>query len=102
MYAMPCQAYIQDSQYINRERMEYSKWNHLHVFLDDPTLKPTTPSESRRQHQAITEFKLTHNKLYRKANTRNLVPRYVVLESEAFDIVTNAYLQLLYTSQQKV
>jgi len=96
------QAYIQGSQYINRERIEYSKWNRLHVFLDDPTLKPKTPSESRLKHRAITEFELTHNKLYRQPDNRHLVSRYVVPESVAFDIIANEHLQLLHAGREKV
>jgi hypothetical protein len=85
----PIQHYIQDSQYIKRDRIEYSKWNQLHVFLDEPTLKPITPSESRLKHRALIEFELTHNKLYRRPDTRHLAPNYVAPESEALDIIAD-------------
>lgn len=82
-------SYIQGSKYINRERIEYDKWNQLHLFLDDSILKLKTSSESRLKYRATAEFELSHNKLYRQPDNRHLVSRYVVQESEAFDIIAN-------------
>ena len=95
------QAYIQSPQYSNRERIEYSKWRQLHFFIDDPTLKPTTPTESRLKHRALTEFELVNNKLYKRANSKHLA-RYIVPESEAFDVIINEHLQLLHAGRDKV
>jgi hypothetical protein len=73
------QAYIQEPSYINRERIEYSKWRQLHIFLNDPTLKPTTPAESRLRHCAQMEFQLINNKLYRRPDSKFPNPRYVIV-----------------------
>lgn len=43
-----------------------------------------------------------HNKLYRRADARHLTPPYVVPESEAFDIIANENLQLLYAGRERV
>ena len=40
------QAYIQSPAYINRERIEYSTWRQLHVFLDISDLKAKNQTES--------------------------------------------------------
>jgi hypothetical protein len=50
------QAYIQDPAYVNRERIEYSKWHQIQCFLDNPELKPTTQAESRLKHRAYAKF----------------------------------------------
>jgi hypothetical protein len=42
-----------------------------------------------------------NNKLYRRADTRFPDPRYVVPESEAFDLIANEHLQLLHAGQTK-
>ena len=44
------QAYIQDPSYINRERIEYSKWRQLHFYLNDPTMKLNTQEELSLRH----------------------------------------------------
>ena len=95
------QAYIQDPTYVNCERIEYSKWHQLHLFLDDPTLKPATIAETRLKHRAQMEFQLIHNKLYRQPDSKFPSPRYVVPESEAFDTITNEHLQLLHAGRTK-
>jgi hypothetical protein len=51
---------------------------------------------------AITEFELTHNKLYRRPDNRYLVLRYIAPGSEAFDIIAIEYLQLLHAGRKKV
>jgi hypothetical protein len=48
------QNYIQEPTYVNRERIEYSKWQQLHFFLDTPDLKPEGQAESRLKHRAHT------------------------------------------------
>lgn len=56
---------IRDSRYMNRACIEYRKLNQLHVFVYNPTLKPTPPSKLRLiKHRAHTWFELTDNKLY--------------------------------------
>lgn len=95
------QCYIQAPGYINRERIEYSKWVRLHHFLDNPNLKPESQTESRLKHRAYAEFELIHDKLFRRADSRFRNPRYVVPESEVFDIIANEHLQLLHAGQTK-
>jgi hypothetical protein len=95
------QSYIQDPDHVNRERIEYEKWRQLHIFLDNPTLKPTTPAESRLKCRAFAEFELNNDKLYRKADIIHQNPRYVVPESEAFDLIINEHLQLLHAGRDK-
>ena len=95
------QSFIQSPNYINRERIAYAKWRQLHLFLDDPDLKPQSQTESRLRHRAYTEFELIHKKLYRKADSKFPNPRYVVPESETFDIIANEHLKLLHTGQTK-
>lgn len=95
------QSFIQSQGYVNRERIEYAKWRQLHIFLDDPNIKPRNPTESRLKHRAYTEFELINNKLYRRADSKFLNLRYVVPESEAFDVIANEHLQLLHAGQTK-
>jgi hypothetical protein len=86
------EAYIRSPQYSNRERIEYSKWHQLYFFLQNPTSKPATSTESSLKHRALTKFELINNKLYRQADTKFLA-RYVIQESEAFDCIINEHLQ---------
>lgn len=51
------QAYIQDPHHVNRERIPYSKWQKMHLFIDDPTLKPENPSEHLFQKVSHTYIK---------------------------------------------
>ena len=95
------EAYIHDSKYTNRERIEYSKWCELHILLDNPHKKPQNPTESRFKHRALTEFELVNNKLYRRPDSKFPEPRYVVPESEIFDTVANQHLQLLHTGKNQ-
>lgn len=96
------QSYIQDPDYINRERIPYTKWRQMHIFIDDPALKPANPAESNLKYRATTEFHLTHNKLYKNSDSRFQEPRYIVPESKAFDIIVNTHLQLLHAGRDKV
>jgi hypothetical protein len=96
------QAYTQGPEYNNREWIEYEKWQRLHVFLDNPTLKTTTPSDATLKHRALAEFQLINRQLYKNPNKTYQEPRYVVSESEAFDITVNEHLQLLHASRDKV
>ncbi len=95
------QSFIRGPGYINRERIDYAKWRQLHIFLDEPDLKPRNQAESRLKHRAYAEFELINKKLYRKADSKFTNPRYVVPESETFDIIANEHLQLLHTGQTK-
>jgi Integrase zinc binding domain len=95
------QSFIQGPGYINRERIDYAKWRQLHIFLDEPNLKPQNQAESRLKHRAYAEFELINKKLYRKADAKFPNPRYVVPESETFDIIANEHLQLLHAGQTK-
>jgi hypothetical protein len=47
------------------------------------------------------EFELINKKLYRKPNSKFPNPRYVVLESEAFDTIINERLHLLHAGRTK-
>jgi hypothetical protein len=90
------QAYIQSPEYVNRERIPYSKWRQMHIFLDNPALKLENPTDSNLKHRALIEFQLINNRLYRLPDKTHKEPRYVVPESEAFDIIVNEHLQLLH------
>jgi hypothetical protein len=90
------QTYIQSPGYSNRERIPHAKWRQLHIFIDAPHLKPENPVESRLKHCALTEFHLINNRLYRNSDATHKEPRYVVLESVAFDLNINEHLQLLH------
>jgi hypothetical protein len=46
------QSYIQDPDYINRERIPYAKWRQMHIFIDDSTPKPANPTESNLKYRA--------------------------------------------------
>jgi CMP-N-acetylneuraminic acid synthetase len=74
----------------------------MYIFIDDPALKLANPVESNLKYRVTTEFYLTYNKLYKNSDSRFQEPRYIVPESEAFDIIINIYLQLLYTGRDKV
>lgn len=74
----------------------------MHIFIDEPTLKPANPAESNLKCRATTEFHLTHNKLYKNSNSRFQEPRYIVPESEAFNFIINTHLQLLHAGRDKV
>jgi hypothetical protein len=96
------QEYIQSEGYVNRERIEYSKWRQMHIFLDNPTIKAENAVESNLKHRALTEFELISNKLYQKPTKAYITSRYVVPESEAFDLIINQHLQLLHAGRDKV
>jgi len=95
------QEYLQSDKYTNRESIPYKKWNQMHVFLHDPTLKPEDPTESNLKHRALTEFQLVRNRLYRLPDKAHTEPRYVVPESEAFDLIVNEHLKLLHAGRDK-
>ena len=95
------QTYIHSFSYVNRERLDYLKYQQLLLYLQNPLLKPATQVESRLKHRAQTEFMLIHNKLYRKPDSKFQSPRSIVLESEAFDTIVNEHLQLLHVGRIK-
>jgi hypothetical protein len=96
------QTSIQRPGYSNRERIPYEKWRQIHIYLDNPSLKAEGASESRLKHRALTEFQLINNKLYRNPDKAHLRPRYVVPESEAFDLIVNEHLKLLHGGRDKL
>jgi hypothetical protein len=73
----------------------------MHIYLDNQNLKPENPIESRLKHRAIKEFQLMYNKLYRNPDIKFKALRYVVPESEAFDVIANEHLQLLHAGYIK-
>lgn len=93
--------FIHSDSYSNRERIEYSKWVRLHIHLDQSDLIPESKVDSRLRHRAYAEFELINKKLYRQPDKRFKNSRYVVPESEAFDIIANEHLRLLHTGQDK-
>ena len=95
-------SYIKSPQYCNRERVPYAKWCQMRIFLTDSTFKLQNPIESSLRHRTLTSFHLIDEKLYRNPNTAHKEPRYVVLESEALDLIISEHLQLLYTGRDKV
>ena len=58
------QAYIKDPGYINQERIPYEKWRRMHIFLDNPILKPDNSTDANLKYHALTEFDLIYNKFY--------------------------------------
>jgi hypothetical protein len=74
----------------------------LHIYLDNPTIATPTQAEKRLKHRAYTEFELIQNKLYRKPDQLHSDLRYVVPESEAFDVIANEHLKLLHAGRVKV
>ena len=95
------QSYIQSSEYINRERIPYAKWQRMHCFINDSTLKAEGRSDANLKHRALAEFQLINNKLYKNPDSRFPEPRLVVPESEAFDTIINEHLQLLHAGRTK-
>jgi hypothetical protein len=87
-------SYIKSPQYSkrNRERIPYAKWCQMRIFLTNPTLKPQNPTESNLRHRALTDFHLIDEKLYQNYDTAHKEPRYVVLESEALDLIISEHL----------
>jgi hypothetical protein len=53
------QAYIQSPEYVNRERIPYSKWRQMHIFLDNPALKPENPTDSNLKHELLLNSNLS-------------------------------------------
>ena len=96
------QTYIHSFSYVNRERLDYLKYQQLLLYLQNPQLKPVTQAESRLKHRAQTEFMLLYDKLYRKPDARFQSPRSVVLENKAFDTIVNEHLQLLHAGRTKI
>ena len=94
--------FIHTANYRNRERILYKRWRQMHFFIDDPTLKPKDNEEANLKHRALIKFQLIHNKLYRNADATYAQPRYVVLESEALNLIINEHLQLLHVGRDKV
>jgi hypothetical protein len=75
----------------------------MHIFLDNPQLKPENQIDSRLKSRTLSEFELIANKLYRHPTTLYPdLPRLVVPESEVFDTVVHEHLQLLYAGHDKV
>ena len=73
----------------------------MHLHLDTPDLKPENLTDSRLKYCVQIEFQLVNNKLFRRADSKFLNPRYTVPESEAFDTIANEHLQLLHTGYIK-
>jgi hypothetical protein len=94
--------YINSTNYINRERIEFNTWHQLHVYIEYPNLKTATQAQTRLKHRALADFELLDRKLYRRPTTGFPEPRYVVPESEAFDVIANEHLQLLHAGRDKV
>jgi hypothetical protein len=96
------QSYIQNPNYINRERIPYQKWNRIHVHLDTLDLKPDSLMDSRLKYRAHAEFQLVNNnRLFRLPDSKFPTLRCTVPESEVFDTIANEHLQLLHAGQIK-
>ncbi|CEJ93248.1 hypothetical protein VHEMI08853 [[Torrubiella] hemipterigena] len=93
--------FIHGSEFNNRERIEYSKWVRLHVHLDKSNLVPEPGKDSRLRYRAYEDFEFISKRLYRQPDQRFPNPRYVVPESEVFDIIVKEHLRLLHTGQDK-
>ena len=98
------QAYIQSedgSRTGNRERIILAKQQRIYTFLNSPHIKAIDAFDARLKHRALTEFHITRDKLYQNSNTTHKA-RYVVQESEVFDLIINEHLQLLHAGRDKV
>ncbi|KFY29450.1 hypothetical protein V491_00025, partial [Pseudogymnoascus sp. VKM F-3775] len=100
------QAYIQSqsedgSQTRNRERITPIKQQRIFTFLNSPHIKAIDAIDARLKHRALTEFHITQDKLYRNSNATHKA-RYIVQESEVFDLIINEHLQLLHAGRDKV
>ena len=88
--------------YVNRERMSYSKWHRIQVFLDQPDLKAENSKDRDIKHLAKRFYELSNDrKLYRRPNIKHIEPRYVILESEAFNLIIYKYYKLTHSSRDK-
>jgi hypothetical protein len=56
-------SHITTTGYVHRERLTYAKYIRIQVFLDDPTLKPTSQVDSKTKHDALKLFELSANKV---------------------------------------
>lgn len=62
-------------------------------FLMILILSHEIQQNSRLKHCAYTEFEPANNKLYRRAGFKILNSRYVVPESQVFDVIANEHPQ---------
>jgi hypothetical protein len=93
--------WIEAPGYTNRERIPYTKWVRMQVFLDDKDLKPENAADSNTKFRALTEFELINRRLHRKPDAKHELPRYAVPGSEAFDLVVREHLRLLHAGRDK-
>ncbi|RFU30752.1 hypothetical protein B7463_g5574, partial [Scytalidium lignicola] len=96
------QEYITSDTYINRDRIQPQHWQRIHVFVDNPTLKPDNQTDANIKYQAIHHFELIDRKLYRQPDAHHPDPRYVVPENEIFDVIATEHLKLLHAGRNKV
>ena len=88
--------------YVNRERMSYSKWHRIQVFLDQPDLKAENSKDRDIKHLAKRFYELSNDrKLYRRPDIKHIQPRYVVPESEAFDLIIHEHCKLTHSGRDK-
>ncbi len=99
MYAMHFKPLFKTQVIPIESVLSIPKWRELHILLDNPDQKPQTQAESRLKYRAFTEFELINNRLYKQPDSKFPNPRYVVPESEVFDIIANQHLQLLYAGR---
>ncbi|RFU29648.1 hypothetical protein B7463_g6705, partial [Scytalidium lignicola] len=74
----------------------------MHVFLDNPNLKPENRADTNLKHRALTQFELKNRQLYRLPDLYHPEPRYAIQDSEVFDIIAQEHIKLLYAGRDKV
>lgn len=94
--------FIHDRNYVNRSRLDPQKRDSICLFLNNPTLQPQNAAESNVKFRARTAFELIDNKLFRKSDIPTGASRYVVLEHEVFDLITDEHLELRYTDRKEL
>ena len=82
------EAFISSDTYHNHEQLSYERWQRIHIILSNPSLKPEDREGFNLKHRMQLHYKLINDKLYRQRDSKHQSPRYIVLQSEAFDIIT--------------
>jgi hypothetical protein len=86
--------YITADGYTNRERVPPTKIIRYSAFLDNPDLKPKDQIDSKIKFEARNFYELIDNTLHRQHDKTHPIPRCVVPQNKAFDIIVSKHIQL--------
>jgi hypothetical protein len=86
--------YITADGYTNRERVPPAKIIRYSAFLDNPDLKPKDQIDSKIKFEARNFYELIDNTLHRQHDKTHPIPRCVVPQNKAFDIIVSKHIQL--------